>query len=101
MPQRGVRKIEQDSAAGEALRAVVAAHDRESVASAYRCAIQLYLDLREDERPERIIPAMPGTLEPFLVVNLPVKVTSTLAPRATIGHLHADGYVVADLLDFR
>lgn len=65
-PQRGVRRIELDSEATDALLAAVAVHDRKSISAALRNAVRLYLDLREDERPKALAPGMPDLLAPLL-----------------------------------
>jgi hypothetical protein len=57
--QRGVRKVELDSRANDALSATVAVHGPKSVSAALMNAVRLYLELREDERPK---PLMPGRL---------------------------------------
>jgi predicted nucleotidyltransferase len=61
-PQRGVRKIELDGEATEALLAVIADHDRKSVSTALMNAARLYLELREDEPPKLITSGMPDLL---------------------------------------
>jgi hypothetical protein len=68
-PQRGVRKIELDGGATEALVAVVADHDRKSVSAALMNAARLYLELREDERPKVPTPGMPDLLVPLLATE--------------------------------
>lgn len=68
-PQRGVRRIELDAAATEALRAVVADHDKASVAAALTNAVRLYMELREDERPQVLTAGMPERLMPLLAAE--------------------------------
>jgi hypothetical protein len=64
--QRGVRRIERDGDATQALRAVVAGHDAASIGVALQHAVRLYLELREDEPPANPTPGMPGLLAPLL-----------------------------------
>ncbi|HMA72352.1 MAG TPA: hypothetical protein VKP67_12805, partial [Xanthobacteraceae bacterium] len=68
-PQRGVRKIELDGEATEALRAVIADHDRKSVSAALMNAARLYLELREDEPPKVITSGMPDLLVSLLATE--------------------------------
>jgi len=68
-PQRGVRKIELDGEATEALRAVIADHDRKSVSAALMNAARLYLELREDEPPKVITSGMPDLLVSLLAIK--------------------------------
>jgi hypothetical protein len=65
-PQRGVRKIEQMGRGAEKLRAVVADHSKESVATALWNAVRLYVELRDDQPPGVRTPGMPERLMPFL-----------------------------------
>jgi predicted nucleotidyltransferase len=67
--QRGVRKIELDSEAKDALSATVAVHDPKSVSATLMNAARLYLELREDERPKALTPGMPDSLTPLLTVK--------------------------------
>ncbi len=69
--QRGVRKIERNNEATQALRAIVAGHDRESVSLALKNAADLYLDLRSDCEPKNMTPEMPELLMPLLAVQSP------------------------------
>lgn len=62
-PQRGVRRAEALGMDRDGrLSATLAAHDAASVRAAILAAAALYLDLRDDARPERITPAMPQAL---------------------------------------
>lgn len=65
-PQRGVRRIEQDSLASAALAATAAAVDIAAVAQALEWSIALYLELRGDAPPERLTPGMPEALRDYL-----------------------------------
>jgi hypothetical protein len=65
-PQRGVRKIELDGEATEALLAVIADHDRKSVSAALMNAARLYVELRHDEPPKVITSGMPDLLASLL-----------------------------------
>ena len=69
LPQRGVRKLEQSEETAQALRAAVAAHDRESVSRALTNAVNLYLELRSDCPPETVTPGMPELLLPLLTIR--------------------------------
>ena len=68
-PQRGVRKIEFDGEATEALLAIIADHNRKSVSAALINAARLYLELRDDEPPRAITSGMPDLLVPFLATE--------------------------------
>lgn len=67
-PQRGVRRMEQSDETMQALRNVIAGHDRESVSIALKNATDLYLDLRNDFKPKTMTPGMPELLMPLLTV---------------------------------
>jgi hypothetical protein len=54
-PQRGVRKIEQDGEAADALLAVVADHGKGAVSAALTNAAWLYIELRNDQPPKVIM----------------------------------------------
>jgi len=62
MPQRGVRRIEQDAQARAALAPTVARYDPADIGRALRCAIALYLELRRADPPPTPTAHMPGAL---------------------------------------
>lgn len=66
--QRGVRRIETllDVAEIKALRELNAGHDAGDIRKALKAAMALYLDLRGDDPPSRLVPQMPDVLLPFL-----------------------------------
>lgn len=68
-PQRGLRKIEQDSESARALLPVIAPHDRKALSTALKKATHLYLELREDNPPEVTTPGMPDLLLPLLAAD--------------------------------
>lgn len=66
-PQRGVRRLDEDPVAREALLPTVAAEgDTGAVETAIRAMIALYLQLREESPPERLVPEMPQAVEALL-----------------------------------
>lgn len=67
--QRGVRRIEglADSVGVDRLRALQVGHDAGAIGEALAGAVVLYLDLRSDVMPARLVPGMPEALAPFLV----------------------------------
>lgn len=66
-PQRGVRRLEQQAGGVEArLIATVTGHDVEALHTGLLSAIDLYVDLRRDQPPERPVAGMPDTLIAFL-----------------------------------
>ncbi|TWI01857.1 hypothetical protein IP90_02417 [Luteimonas cucumeris] len=65
-PQRGVRRIESDAAADAALSLTMATVETASIAQALLRAIELYLELRQDDPPERPTPHMPDALRAYL-----------------------------------
>ena len=69
-PQRGIRRIELDAAATAQLQRVTAAHDAESISHALQRAAELYVLLREDSPPERVVSGMPERLLPYLMGHL-------------------------------
>lgn len=70
LPQRGLRKLEQGGA-GEALAPLVAGYGAEPVSQALHAAAQLYLDLRRDALPERLVEGMPDLVLPWFELGSP------------------------------
>lgn len=68
--QRGVRRIESDTFATEKLLAVSPHHDSRSISRALGNAVEFYMILREDDRPECVVNGMPDRLLPFLSAPL-------------------------------
>lgn len=64
VPQRGVRKLERTGIA-EPLAALVANYSAPSIAKTLQGSAMLYLDLRGDDLPERLVPGMPELLLPW------------------------------------
>lgn len=66
-PQRGVRRLEMSAeGAHRRLLATMPAHDADSVRGALNAAIDLYLELRDDEPPQRPVSRMPQALRDYL-----------------------------------
>lgn len=70
VPQRGLRKLEQ-AGAGETLAPLVAGYGAEPVSRALHAATELYLDLRSDAPPERLVEGMPSLVLPWFELRAP------------------------------
>ena len=68
LPQRGVRKVEQEGIA-DALAPTVCENNAESLSRALLASTLLYVDLRNDNPPDRIVPGMPELMMPWFNVS--------------------------------
>ena len=66
-PQRGVRRMESHGGGGaELLARTIPAFDAASVRQAFHAAVDLYLELRNDDPPDKPVAGMPEAIRTFL-----------------------------------